>query len=263
MKPMLDKDFDQLFKSSFEDFEVQPAANSWDKITDALDKKPKSKSFGIFLMAAASVVVVLGIGIGLYTKPTEVIKLRGNTDEVLSQSSNEQNKGVGIVEDADEENVKSETVIDIKNNNTLANNQSITTKNKNNFKTDATIGSTSNVLLIKDTEIEPSQMVGTKAVRAKTVTERILEDEASKNLDDTKVKTQTLLAQNTIDENLVENGNRTNRRQKIKSVGDLVNFVVAKVDKREEKIIKMSKTDESDNEITGINLGLFKFRKIN
>jgi hypothetical protein len=36
---------------------------------------------------------------------------------------------------------------------------------------------------------------------------------------------------------------------------------VAKVDKREEKIIKMSKTQESDNEITGINLGLFKFRK--
>jgi hypothetical protein len=44
-------------------------------------------------------------------------------------------------------------------------------------------------------------------------------------------------------------------------VGDLVNFVIAKVDKREEKIIKVSKTDEGDNEITGINLGLFKFSK--
>ena len=72
---MLDKDFDQIFKSSFEDFEVQPAANSWDKITDKLDKKPKKKSFGVFWMAAASVVVVLGIGIGLFTKPTEVIKV--------------------------------------------------------------------------------------------------------------------------------------------------------------------------------------------
>jgi hypothetical protein len=26
-------------------------------------------------------------------------------------------------------------------------------------------------------------------------------------------------------------------------------------------VIRVSKTDESDNEITGINLGIFKFRK--
>jgi hypothetical protein len=37
--------------------------------------------------------------------------------------------------------------------------------------------------------------------------------------------------------------------------------VVAKVDKREEKIIKVSKTSESDIEITGINLGLIKYLK--
>ncbi len=256
---MLDKDFDQIFKSSFEDFEVQPAANSWDKITAGLDKKPKSKNFGIFWMAAASVVVVLGIGIGLYTKPTEVIKLRGNTEEVLSQGAKEK---INEVENVNAENTKSKTNDDTKNNSLLADNQSTKKINKNNFETHATINNTSTVLLTKDTETEPSQIVATKAIRTKTVTERILEDEASKNLDASKVKTQTLLAQNTIDENLVENGYQTNRKQKIKSVGDLVNFVVAKVDKREEKIIKVSKTDESDNEITGINLGLFKFRKI-
>ncbi|OAQ40262.1 hypothetical protein A5893_04730 [Pedobacter psychrophilus] len=256
---MLDKDFDQLFKSSFEDFEVQPAANSWDKITDGLDRKPKRKNFGIFWMAAASVVVVLGIGIGLYTKPTEVIKLRGNTEEVLSQAAKEQNNDV---ENVDVENTKSETDNNTKNNSLLANNQSTKKINKNNLETHATISNTSNVSLTKDTENELSRIVATKPIRTKTVTERILEEEASKNLDDSKIKTQTLLAQNTIDENLEEDGYQSNRRQKIKSVGDLVNFVVAKVDKREEKIIKVSKTDESDNEITGINLGLFRFRKI-
>jgi len=259
---MLDKDFDQLFKSSFEDFEVQPAANSWDKITAGLDKKPQRKNFGIFWMAAASVVVVLGIGIGLYTKPVTVIKLRGNTDDILNLAAKEQNNDAEIVKDVDVKNAKSKTADDTKNEGFLANNHPTTKTNKNNLETDATIYNTSNVLLTKDTGIEPSQIVATKAVRTKTVTERILEDEASKNLDDAKIKTQTLLAYNTIDENLVENGYQTNRRQKIKSVGDLVNFVVAKVDKREEKIIKVSKTDESDNEITGINLGLFRFRKI-
>jgi hypothetical protein len=51
------------------------------------------------------------------------------------------------------------------------------------------------------------------------------------------------------------------KRIKFSSVGDLVNLVVAQVDKRENKIIKISKTEESENEITGINLGLFKFSK--
>lgn len=259
---MLDKDFDQVLKSSFEDFEVQPAANSWDKITNALNKKPKSKDFGIFWMAAASVIVVLGIGIGLYSKPTEVIKLRGNTDGFLNQVAKKQNNSAVIAKDVDLENAKTTPVFNTKNSNTLANNEPVITTNKNNFEVDATNSNNGSVSLIKDTEIEPSRIVATKPIRTKTVTEQILEDEASKNFNSSKIKTQTLLAQNTIDENLVESGNQSKRRQKIKSVGDLVNFVVAKVDKREEKIIKVSKTDESDNEITGINLGLFKFKKL-
>jgi hypothetical protein len=260
MKPMLDKDFDQIFKSSFEDFEVQPAANSWDKITDKLDKKPKKNSFGIFWMAAASVVVVLGIGIGLFSKSTEVIKIKGNSNEILSQTSKEKNNYTEVIKDV--ENRKSKPVVYAKNKNVLANNQATISTNKNNFEPDATISNTNNVSIIKDTENEPSQIVATKPIRTKTVTERILEDEASKNIEASKVKTQTLLAQNAIDKNLIENSNQTNRKLKIRSIGDLVNFVVAKVDKREEKIIKVSKTDESDNEITGINLGLIRFRKL-
>ena len=43
---------------------------------------------------------------------------------------------------------------------------------------------------------------------------------------------------------------------KIKSVKDMVNFLVSKVDKRKNKIVYMSKTEESDIEITAINLGI-------
>ena len=47
----------------------------------------------------------------------------------------------------------------------------------------------------------------------------------------------------------------------IRNVGDLVNYVVDKVDKREEKFIQF-KTDNDDNSsLIGLNIGMFKFNQ--
>jgi pectate lyase len=97
--------------------------------------------------------------------------------------------------------------------------------------------------------------------RINSVAQQMIDDEAKQIKLNGSMNAALALAQNTNDGNLDDVGGVNDRKVKIKSVGDLVNFVVAKVDKREEKIIKVSKTDEGDNQITGINLGLFKFRK--
>nr|MBC7613533.1 hypothetical protein [Pseudopedobacter sp.] len=55
MKEISDKEFDGFFKSSFEDFEVAPSKNSWENITQKLDKKAAKKKFPIYWSAAASV----------------------------------------------------------------------------------------------------------------------------------------------------------------------------------------------------------------
>jgi hypothetical protein len=57
----------------------------------------------------------------------------------------------------------------------------------------------------------------------------------------------------------VNEAEQTSPRQKIRSLGDLVNRVVAKVDPREEKIIQFTDNDEG-TEVSGINLGLIKFK---
>ena len=46
---------------------------------------------------------------------------------------------------------------------------------------------------------------------------------------------------------------------KIRSIGSLVNFVIAKVDHREDKIIEFEDNDEG-SEVSGINLGVLKFK---
>jgi hypothetical protein len=51
-------------------------------------------------------------------------------------------------------------------------------------------------------------------------------------------------------------------KKRIRSLSDLVNFVVAKVDNREEKILETS-TDEAILSLTSLNVGPLKFKKNN
>lgn len=264
---MLDKEFDKAIKSSFEDFEVEPTAKSWENISAQLNQKPKGKKLPIFwLSVAASVVIVLSIGISIYVKPIdEIIKLRAQEnpkDVVIEkspnlQASNKNNSNIGDIEAVKTDLNKGKKLVNSfvktnKNQPEIAKNKSL----EKNILPDATITPNANVLVVKKVE---EVIAATKPVRKPTVTEKMIAEENAKgtNLNNNK----TAFAQNINDENLSNEGAQSDRKVKIKTVGDLVNFVVAKVDKRDEKIIKVSKTEESDNEITGINLGLFKFRK--
>jgi hypothetical protein len=261
MKPILDKDIDKLFKSSFEDFEVTPAANSWDKITASLDQKPKAKKYPIFWMAAASILIVASLGITLFSQNTDVIKLHGNqTKDLAALEQPATNKNI------DNTPAKGNN-LDLKPKNVVVFGKAVLPKNanplekvENNLNSDATISTAVNVSNTNEQK-EEIKLVSVKPVREKTVTERILETESLNNQTNKINKENSLTAQNITDENLQGNGNPLDRKLKIKSIGDLVNFVVAKVDKREEKIIKVSKTSESDIEITGINLGLIRYNK--
>ncbi len=260
---MLDNDIDQLFKSSLEGFEVSPAANSWDKITEGLDQKPKTKKYPIFWMAAASILLVATLGITLFNQETEVIKLHGNQDKdlvALEQPVNNKPVENQPLKGDDDSGLNTSNVLATSSSNVKEASVALK-KVENNLQPDATNSSPVNVLNTKEQK-EELMLAAVKPVRQKTVTERILETELLNNQTNKINQENSLAAQNTAEENLEGNGNLPDRKLKMKSIGDLVNFVVAKVDKREEKIIKMSKTSESDNEITGINLGLIRYNKL-
>jgi len=59
-----------------------------------------------------------------------------------------------------------------------------------------------------------------------------------------------------------EPGATKHAKKRIRSLSDLVNFVVAKVDNREEKILETS-TDEAILSLTSLNVGPLKFKKNN
>ena len=51
------------------------------------------------------------------------------------------------------------------------------------------------------------------------------------------------------------------KKHKIRSLGDVFNVMISAVDKRKDKIIEFSNTDEDDATITGVNLGIIKVKK--
>lgn len=249
---MLDKDFDQFFKSSFEDYETVPAADSWAKISEKINPKPKKKSFPVFWMAAASIIIVFGIGISLFNKPTALIKLHPDAgNEMLAGLAEDQKEIVKPIKTKEPITKTIETpVLKIAKTEKLAEKS---TEIKETVREESAVTN-------EPLTVEYPLANNVKSIRPKSVTEQLLEQEKV-----TALKKQDAITINENKDIFIADASTAkdypSKKLKISSVGDLVNFVVAKVDKREEKIIRISKTDESDNEIIGINLGLIKFTK--
>ena len=79
MKPILDNGIDHLFKSSLEDYEIKPSAESWKRINEQLGSKSQDNKQP-YWWAAASVILVLGIGLVFFRSDREVIQLKGKTE---------------------------------------------------------------------------------------------------------------------------------------------------------------------------------------
>lgn len=245
---MLDKDFDEFFKSSFEDLEIAPATGSWEKISKKIEDKPSRKKLPVFWMAAASVLIVLGVGIALYTRPIEVIKLHPDGEkEVMADLVGEQKPATEQVPE------RNETAKISFRKSVKPTVQKIEAQIEKTVLEKEPTESIAQIATLEPENVRP--------IRAKLVTEQLLEaEEMAKLKKSLPVSLAEIPRQVIADASIPEE--TTTKKLRISSIGELVNFVIAKVDKRDEKIIRISKTEESDNEVTGINLGLFKFNKL-
>ncbi|WP_026898861.1 hypothetical protein [Daejeonella oryzae] len=239
MEPISDKNLDKLFKQRFEDFETQPSEGLWSKIDAELkgtDRKKKSNS--PYWMAAASVLILLSATLYFY-KPVEVVKLRGKQEkhEMAAKDVETTDKtGESIAEDI----VKPEVKIVARKQ--YAVHQSKAREN--------------------DTEVKKDQFI-----KGENLNEELLASNQEKIKNENIIAAQPvssdrIYVQENDTEPLINVQEEEAPRRKVKGVGGLVNFVIAQVDKREDKIIEFKESDEG-SEISGINLGLVKFKSRN
>ena len=246
MQPIQDKDLDKLFKDRFENLEVQPSAGSWKKITDTMDKPLKKRKAYPFWMAAASVVLLATAALLIY-KPVEVIRLQGKANTQISSNVGDQLKNEP--QDLNENNigVKVSGLIDKEPSSLKANRLSRKLKTRYVREIPSVVKPekrTSKDLITNDILIAKNN----EKVPVKRTEDKVL----------TKIYEPVYSAQ--IEERDLEMVSAEEiSRPRIKSVGGLVNFVISRVDKREDKIIEF-KDGEEGSEISGINIGLLKFK---
>jgi len=260
MHPISDKELDKLFQQRFGDLEIEPSAAVWEKITGAMDHKQRRKTvFPSFWMAAASIIVLISVGL-LYFRPQEVIKLRGSSEIAQNIENNSAQTDLN----------ESPATID-EPLNTI---QTVKTELPDFSLSNATGISSSEYRLIESAPPTEPQIKSSPAqelvIMASEPVKRTNPVQAKKSV---KVPNRYSGDQSELDvtqpdmmakaefatEEMNSDETDTRGQRKIRSIGSLVNFVIAKVDKREDKLIEFKDSDEG-SEVSGINFGLVKIK---
>jgi len=250
MQPIQDKDFDQLFKDAFAEAEVAPSRDLWGNIESEIAPK-KKRIIPIYWLSAAAVLLIATIGILVYQQksPTKGDRqLAGNTIEKIKPVVE-----VPVVKDTittavePTEHVTPALPVHTKPVSAMAK------------------------LKVKD---EPKPVEKQKIVTAPEMQKQetmIAQVEDPKNDIKTKIEDAILLqpkvdlvtAANPIDIKVDEPINDNEQSSKgIRNVGDVVNLIVNKMDKRKDKLIQF-RTDDDDSSLSSINIGPFKIGKRN
>lgn len=249
MPQMQDKQLDELFRNSFADAEIEPSADLWANIEEKLAPK-KKKVFPVFWLAAASVIVVLTAA--LVFQKEEKIQLRGKAN-LVAQKINENTK-VAVSTDAVDVNKRNKVLIGVTKNNLTS------AVSKTSIKVIEKEVVESNLKKL-DIAMQPSdqnQHLPIKLTDVKPL-DVLPKEEA---IVDKQIMYAAAYVKKDNSSNVIGEADARNKRG-IENVGDLVNLVVDRVDKRDKKLIQFSTDDDDNSSIIGINIGILKFNKKN
>ncbi len=248
MHPISDKELDKLFHQRFEEAEFQPSENVWGKITAKMDRKENArKPFPVFWMAAASVLVVIGAALWFY-RPVEVIRLQGTpqmAQETQGGSTDEVAPEAPLIE-------PEQTIIRGFDFSKLA------TSEQNSLDTSEEV-----TLPERTVEEAPKQELIALSNPRKSTPEvsqpgkEVRVPRYSGDQSQLDVTQPDMIASAGVSEDDLISENTPAKR--VRGIGGIINLVVSKVDRREDKIIEF-KDGEEGSEVSGINLGLIKLK---
>ncbi|WP_432712424.1 hypothetical protein [Pedobacter sp.] len=240
MQHIQDKDFDQLFKDQLTNAEVTPPAMAWTNIEKQLQPRPK-KRLPVYWMAAALVLVALSAGL-LFQKKDK-IQLHGKED--FAKTTELPSPVLDAPTAAVEDHSKIATPALVEN-----------------AENEAEVENTEKVLVAMQ-PLAPAHHLNDINTTTKE-TAAIVEQE---NTLAVVAEKPQLLAVVSTPEPIVETAlaevEEPAERNGIRNVGDLVNFVVDKVDKREQKFLKFNTDDDDQSSLVSINIGIIRLNSKN
>lgn len=257
---MQDNELDKLFRSALDDLEIEPSARVWTGINSQLNAGKRRRSLMPFLSVAAGIILLITAGLLFMPEITKVNQQQTSANKIT------ENQSVA----------KSLAVVKAR--------PAVTTANSTNKKVAAkVIASADNFAAVKANkelvrhkaaktpelkEIMAGSNEGSAPVLASRGNDLINpaapdarnEITGGPEVDDLAFKGKPQLAAAQLPD-VDKLKPAPVKKHRIRSLGDVFNVVIAAVDKREDKIIEFSNTDEDDATITGVNLGIIKVKK--
>jgi hypothetical protein len=254
---MQDKEFDDLFRSKLDEFELEPSATVWPGIDGELRSVGRKRSLMRWLSIAASIIVLAAVGVLFIPKQTiKQVKASGQGTIVkvthpvstlpspakpvrpvqspLIKKINDI-QAVAIVKKTNKKVVEPEksgtqlATTPAPLNNTAPEVIAVVAPKQTNNNA---IVPDKNTALTPNISVEPTQDFNVKPLMA-----------ANEALDINKKDTIPVKT-----------------RRKIHGFAGLVSLVIAKVDKRKDKTVE-SRDDDDESNIVGVNLGIVKIKK--
>lgn len=253
---MQDKEFDKLFHSKFEDFKIEPSPMVWDNITDELDGKKAKRSIMPWLSIAASVIILVTAGVLFLQQKNKVTKQQVNNNQVAANhiqpaaTTTDKRDAAPIVPTPP----AADKIV-----------STVTTSASPVNKVTASVNSTDNIIK----EAAPVKADNQPLIAAVTapevdVIQATVPDKGiqlvPKSVD---IEQQARVEKPAIMASVNKPDAVPVKKRGIHSLGGLINVLIAKVDKRQDKLIEFSDNDDDNTEsnVTGVNLGIIKIKK--
>jgi hypothetical protein len=255
MQHIRDNEFDQLFKDKFEGAEVTPPVNLWSAIETQLEVKPK-RVFPVYWFAAAVSMAAVAIGLLFYqtgrNQQQRVVVASSGKKEILRTAESP------VISKSPVNAVSLPVSLKMKNpgSGKISPDSTAARFAAGGEKVPATVTAAKKDLAA----LQPLTLnthLYIKEIRVKQE-KRTLPEPVPPAVDDI-VLASAAETPNGRDMVINENENRT-AHTGIRNMGDLINYVVDKVDKREEKVIQFQ-TEDDNSSIIAINIGMFKFNQ--
>ncbi len=262
---MQDKELDNLFRSKLDNFETEPSANLWRNIDTGLQAGKRKRISVPLLSAAASIIVLVTAGVLLipnHVKHTNgrlvksgLVKSDGHVKLPVKAPANKIAQVALVVTTIRTNPVKQTIALQpVKKQLIVVQSQ---TNNSSAGRHPAAIN--------QPATTQPPQQVIASVSQKPDVTAQPKQNDTA------------LLAVNTViapgrqpahavvpDKPIIAAAIvQPTKKHRIHSLGDMLNTVIAAVDKRKDKLIEFTDTDDDESVITGVNLGIVAVKKQN
>lgn len=266
---MQDNEFDELFRSRLDNFEAEPSIDVWEKVEDELNTHKRKKLLTPVLSIAASVIALVTAGILFIPQKTTLKPGKQAVNNNIVKATRPFNTPQVVVRNHPNTNILNSDKVNkasIVANRIKRGNAIKSTKSSQAEKLIASIveqnepGKTDNQTLLASNPQTQQNII--KAVvpdeRTQIAINPHIEETTSFITKPSLVAAEipAINKQDIITQDVIS----VKSKHKVHSLGDLINVVVAKVDKRKDKFIEFTDTDDESN-ITGVNIGIIKIKR--